>query len=340
MDEKIKRTREIGALLQQTTSQHVVANFLRSKGLKHSGTWEEIIEKRLVGAVLENSLSNEELIELLRSVEEYGKQHVFLQQCSEAEAIALIDRTRITGILEQLNLQHLRETPAVLDQPAEPTIVDVRWETANVDLNLTIKLVEQKTVTKQGDLEMLQDGSGRMARIFTIEKHRAVHIAKLHRDGMLELRIASQTSNSKYEDEVHRIWKYFEPFFPSASFKDVSLRHAKDNMWKNREEWKEVYEYSNHWVRDEFGNVLSAITAGGKRGLSSNKALSGGLDYTLNNDTNAYSEGSNCWFRKSAVLTSDVHVLLSGQPNEFALPANCSQEDYKYVLNQLLFFNK
>ncbi|UWE18057.1 hypothetical protein [Herbaspirillum huttiense] len=338
MNDKVKRTKEIGALLQQTTSKEIVSDFLRRKDVPHTGTWPELIDKRLVGAVTDNKLAIEDLVELLRSVEEFGKQHVFLQRCKEADAIALMDRKRISSILAARGLSALLVEPAVLDQPAEPTIVDVRWEKANVDLNLTIKLVEQRVSMRQGGLEQLPDG--RMARIQFIEKHRAVHVVKLHRNGLLELRIASQSSKSKYEEEVHRVWKYFEPFLPSNFFADVDLTDAKNYMWEHRSENEEVYEYSNHWVRDEYGNVLSAVTAGGRRGLSSNKAVGGGLDYTLKNDSNAYSEGSNCWFKKSSSLSNDVHVLLSGQPNEFTLPANCTKEDYQYVLNQLLFFNK
>lgn len=338
MEDKIKKTREIAALLQQTTSLLVVGDFLKSKNLPHSGTWETIVEKRLVGAVSENQISNDDLIELLRSVEEHGKQHVFLQTCTEDRAIELMDRARIEGILAGLNLKHLLTAPAILDQPEKPTIVDVRWETAKVDLSLTIKLVEQRTITKQGGLEKLPDG--RMARIQVTEHHRAVHTVKLRRNGLLELRIASQASNSKYEQEVHRVWKHFQPFFPSIDFADTSLMKAKEKMWQDRELWKDVYEYTNHWIRDEYGNVLSAVTAGGKRGLSSNKAVGGALDYTLMNDANAHCEGSNCWFKKSAKLSSDVHVLLSGQNNEFALPAHCTREDYEYVLDQLVFFNK
>ncbi len=337
MEDKAKRTREIGALLRQTTSLNVLGEFLKSKGFPHSGTWETIVEKRLVALVSENQLSNDDLIELLRSVEEYGKQHVFLHTCPPEVAIELMERTRIHGILADLQLTQLLETPAVLDQPEQPTIVDVRWDAAKVDLSMTIKLVEQRVSTRQGALELLTDG--RMVRVMETEKQRAVHTVKLHKTGLLEFRIASQTSSSRYEDEVHRIWRHFHPFF-SYDFRDVSLSKAKNVMWQQREVWKDIYEYTNHWVRDESGSVVSAVTAGGKRGLSSNKAVGGALDYALEHDENAYCEGSNFWFKKSDKLSSDVHVLLSGQSNEFALPANCNKEDYDYVLKQLLFFNK
>lgn len=336
--DKLKKTREIGELLRQTTSKDIVAEFLRSKGVPYTGTWPELIDKRLTSAVEDNKISNAELIEVLRSVEEYGKQHVFLQRCKPSVAVALIDRKRISDILIATGKADILTEPAILDQPAVPTIVDVRWDTAKVDLSLTIKLIEQRVFIKQGPPETLPDG--RIARIQTEEKQRAVHVVKLHRTGLLELRIASQTSKSKYEQEVFRVWKYFEPFLPSQSFGDVSLALAKEQLWANREKNSDIYEYSNHWIRDEYGNVISAITSGGKNGLSSNHAVGRGLDYTLKNDGNSYSEGSNCWFKKSTSLSNDVHVLLSGQTNEFVLPANCTQEDYQYVLDQLLYFNK
>ena len=38
--------------------------------------------------------------------------------------------------------------------------------------------------------------------------------------------------------------------------------------------------------------------------------------------------------------SKDVHVILKGKLNEFAIPAQCSKQDYEYVLNQLRKYNK
>ena len=69
-------------------------------------------------------------------------------------------------------------------------------------------------------------------------------------------------------------------------------------------------------------------------------AVGQSLDYLLKEDKNSYCAGANLWFKKASGLSSDSHVLLTGESNEFALPANCSEEDYKYVLNQLRYFNQ
>lgn len=339
MPDNIEKTKEIVSLLQQTTSLSIVSNFLKHKNVPHSaGSWEDMLEKRIIPLVSNNGISNNELVNLLSSVEEYGKQHVFLQKCkATSKAAQFMDRERVTAILREHNLEGLLSTPLILVQPAAPALVDVRWQTGSVDLNLTIKLVELRKAARLVETET--DNVGRLHKIYAEEEHRVVHIAKLHRDGLLELRIASHANGSKYESEVRRVWHYFEPFFSSVDFIDISLSPAKLNMWTNRKNLEHLIRYTDATVRDEFGNLLRAVNGSGKTDLSSSKAVSGGLDYTLKNDKSSYCEGSNLWFKATNTLSTETHVLLSGQANEFGLPANCTGGDYQYVLDQLIYFN-
>lgn len=57
-------------------------------------------------------------------------------------------------------------------------------------------------------------------------------------------------------------------------------------------------------------------------------------------DQNAYCDDANVWFKKSDALSQKTHVMLSGENNEFALPANCTKGDYEYVLGQIQLFNR
>ena len=69
------------SLLESATSIDVVSSLLKAKGLHYSGTWQELRDKRLTPALESGALSFEELLELLRTGEEHGRQHVFFYQC-------------------------------------------------------------------------------------------------------------------------------------------------------------------------------------------------------------------------------------------------------------------
>lgn len=338
MISELAQTQKIVDLLRQTTSLPIVSEFLKAKNLTYSaGSWDDMLAKRIVPAIESGSLSNADLIVLLRSAEEHGHQHVFLYSCVEAKAIELIDRARITPILQAQGLDHLLDSPEVLGEPVEPKIVDVRWESALVDLSLTIKQIELRTYTRYVGIE---EHGERFHKVYEHVRQRAVNVAKLHRSGLLEIRIASLENSSKYEANILRFLKTIELMIPSIDFSELSLSIAKNRIWAERATLAPLIKYNNSTIRDLAGNVLRAATGSDDSDLGENHAVSESLDYLLANDKNAYCDGTNISFRKNADLSTESRVLLAGEVNEFALTANCNEEDYDYVLNKIRSFNK
>jgi hypothetical protein len=336
--ENSNKTQLIVDLLRQTTSLQIVRDFLKLKSLNYSaGSWDDLLNKRIFPAIENNQLTNEELITLLQSVEECGHQHVFLYVCPKNVAIGLMDRGRIASILKNMELEDLLSSPRVLEQPPEAQIVDLRWETAAVDLNLTIKEVELRKF--QTFLGTEQHGN-QIHKIYGIQEQRAVNVAKLHRDGLLEIRIASLANSTKYEADLRRFLFAINSIILTKNFTELSLSIAKDRFWAERASLGHLIRYSDSTIRDEAGNILRAATGSDESDLSSNVAVGQSLDYLLKEDKNSYCSGANLWFKKTNGLSVDSHVLLTGEPNEFALPANSSEQDYKYVLSQLRSFNQ
>lgn len=336
MAEEIIKTKVIFELLRQSTSLPVVSAFLKAKGLTHSaGSWEEMFEKRISPAIAAFEISNDDLVALLRSVEECGRQHIFLFTCPSAKAVELINRGRITSILNSRGLSEILSQPKVLEKAEEAQLVDVRWESATIDLNLTIKEYElRKYTTFIGT----QQYGNEIHKIYGLAEQRAVNVAKLHRDGLLEIRLTSLSNTTKYEDEIRRFWHNIGHLLPGSEFSELSLSTAKDRLWIERTSLQDLIRYSDSTIRDEAGNVLRAATGNDEADLNANSAVGQSLDYLLQTDKNSYCASANLWFKKTSELSADCHVLLNGESNEFALPANCSEEDYKYVLSQLRYF--
>lgn len=338
MAEDLKKTRLVSELLQQTSSLAVVRNFLKEKGLTYSaGSWEDMLSKRILPAIENHQLTNDDLVELLRSVEECGHQHVFLYVCSKAKAAELLNRERVEQAVHRVGLEDLLVAPKVLDQPPEPQIVDVRLEAAEIELNLTIKQVElRKSQTFVGT----EQHGNQIHKLYELVEERAVNLARLHRDGLLEIRIASLANSTKYEAALRAFWRDIGFLLPMDEFTELSLSTVKERFWTERADLIDLIRYSDSTLRDEAGNVLRAATGSDAGDLGANLVVGQSLDHLLEKDENAYCDGANIWFKKADSLSTDTHVLLGGEANEFALPAHCSEEDYKYVLSKLRSFNK
>jgi len=336
MSDKAKQESLIN-LIESATSLDVVKEFLRSKNLSHTaGSWQEMREARLQRHLNDDKLTTIDLLKLLTGAEECGAQHVFLYQGDKKRAGELIDRARVGEILKNRDLERLLREADVETMPEVPTIVDVRWETAGVDSSLIIKEVEARNKRVFLGTETKDN---RFYKIYTDEPVRAVNVAKLHRDGFLEIRLQARNNTTKYDTDLSRFHRQIESFIPWTEFAEISLDTAKDTMWIKREELSDLLRYTDASVCDQDGNVVHAYTGSPKNNLSQSNAGKC-VDLLMKEDAKAYCSDSNLWFKKTDGLSSDVHVLLNGETNEIALPAKCSAADYEYVLNKIRFLNR
>lgn len=321
-------------LISQVTSLSVVSDFLRARGLPHSGgSWDALFEKRIEPALQNGRLTVAELVELLRSVEEYGKQHVFLYRLKRDVAAELMDPKRVARVLAQLEVSDLLDAPRVFDMPKAPAFVDVRWQ--NNDSELVIKeVLTRESIEFTGEV----DDGDTIQRTFKRIRERVVNVGVIRKNGTFELRLFSRRGPSKYDDDVRQITQRWKPFLDIASFAPVSFSKAKEKLWTDRKLLSKQIRYSDVVVSNDddislraFGKVFDADLAG-------NKAAQDSLDSFLSED--GYFDSSNIWFiQGERVPARDIHVILQGASNEVAIPTNCSQVDYEYVLSQLLALN-
>ncbi|MBX3653170.1 MAG: hypothetical protein KF686_03225 [Ramlibacter sp.] len=321
-------------LISQGTSLAVVSDFLKARNLPHSGgSWDSLFEKRIEPALRDGSLTVAELIELLRSVEEYGKQHVFLYRLRRDVAAELMDPKRIARVLALLEVSDLLDAPRVFEMPRTPTFADVRWQHNDSELVikevLTRESIEFSGETEHGDT---------IQRTYKRIRERVVNVGVIRKNGTFELRLFSRRGPSKYDDDLKQITQRWKPFLDIASFAPVSLSKAKEKLWTDRGLLAKQIRYSDVVVSNDddislraFGKVFDADLAG-------NKAAQSSLDIFLTED--GYFDSSNIWFiQGEKVPARDIHVVLQGASNEVAIPTNCSQVDYEYVLSQLLALN-
>ncbi|WP_308907868.1 hypothetical protein [Pseudomonas canadensis] len=327
-------------LLKKATSQQVVKDFLKSKGVATSGNWDELYEKRIEPALNQLKFTITDLRALLQTVEEHGRQHIFLFQCAPDRAQGLINPARINAIAKEENLEKLLQTPLDVDFPDSPTIVDIRLlhpDAEKIPVSLTIKIVE-KRITKTFDSEIIDRDAGTITKKYNFTEKRAVNLAVLNHEGLLELRIASQDNSTRYTELVRELLLKVRKFIPHDGFAQISLSVAKDKILKERAKLSTEFRYSNSTAVNDFGAVMQISSSSQEDNLSSDNGSMAAIDSFLAGD--GHVTGANVYAKiPDTAPQREVHLLLSGDVNEFAIPVACSAGEYSYVRGKVISLN-
>jgi hypothetical protein len=332
-----EKARLVTDLLSRATSLGVVSEFLKAKGLYHSaGSWDEMREKRIIPAIGRQKLAIDDLAKLLSEAEEFGRNHTFLYQGKQADVRKLLDRDYISGVAKRLGHGQALDGPMLVDLPDEPTLTEIRKDTSNERPCCVFKIVETRE-----EREFLEETmvNNRIRREWAINRVRAVNIARLHESGFLEIRIQSRANTTQYAADLNRIRTMLRHYLPPDIFKPVSLSNAKRALWDNRSAKDRKIRFSDSIMRNDYGTTIAASTGTEQADLFKDSGASDSIDHFL--DEGAHCDGENIWWlRRDGVIDREIHTLLSGQNNEFAITAACTRAEYEYVLNELRLFNR
>jgi len=327
-------------LLRNATSQQVVRDFLKSLGIATSAqNWDDLFTRRIQPALNEGLLTISDFRSLLQQVEECGRQHTFLFKCDADSAHTLLSRARVTRIASEEGLGDLLTDPLDLELPDEPTIVDIRLtphDGARHLSELMIKVVETRT-TKVFVGETWDRVAGTMTKQYVLHHKRAVNVAVLRDTGVLELRIASQDNQSKYHDNLRVFRAAIARFIPQNGFAAVLLSRAKTKLWNDQESLAGEIRYSHSSARNDFGFVMNVSSSSQADNISTDDGSKAAMQSFL--DSEGHVTAANVYV-KIPDTDREIHLLLSGEPNEFAIPVACSAEDYAYVRDKILSFNR
>lgn len=327
-------------LIERATSIAVVRDFLKARNLPHSAaSWEDLRTKRILPAVNEGRLSLAALNVLLRSTEGFGRQHVFLFHCPPERAAAMIAEARVRQVLLEKGVGEFADDPLVVDLPAEPTLVDVRFsKAAGAVKSLTLKEIEKRT-SKKLTSETTDDEAMTFTKVYKFEHQRAINVARLWDSGLLEVRIASRDNATRYRDDLAHFFNRLKPVVARNEFAEVSLRQLKKNLWAKRVELQHLVKFSTYTLQDDEGMSLRANAVLSTDDLAGSERVAKSLA-EFNADTVQCSD-SNIYFKivEKEEVVKEIHVLLNGEDNEFAVTAAITEEEYEYVLRQVLQHN-
>ncbi|WP_100633136.1 hypothetical protein [Pseudomonas qingdaonensis] len=336
-----KLSKVIFELIKGATSQLTVKDFLKSKGVPVSAAnWDELYEKRVLPALEHAKFSVIDLRGLLQSVEEFGRQHTFLFRCTPERAQGLINPKRVTQIANEEGLAALLTTPLDLDLPDNATIVDVRLyqpDPNKMPVSLTIKVVEKRMI-KTFHSEVIDRQAGTITKNYSFKEKRAVNIATLDHEGWLELRIASQDTQTNYTQLVREMLVKVRKLLPHDGFNIVSLNDAKTKILTDRVALADQIRYSHSTAKNALGAVMQLSSSSQEDNLSSDDGSMAAIDSFLAGDGRV--TGTNVYVKiPDSEPAREVHLLISGDVNEFAVPVACSAGEYSYVRGKVIALN-
>lgn len=338
--EELQAARVIYGLIRNSTTQAVIKEFLKRRSLAHSAAnAEELYERRILPALEAETITVDDLRNLLRASEECGRQHIFLYHCAPDRATQLIEERRVRRVATEEGVDSLLSSPLDLELPANPTLVDIRLEhSGSVVSALVIKQVETRSIARLLETSM-NPGGDRLSKIYHVEKRRAVNIARLSRNGQLEIRIASQDNMTRYTENVIKFFGAIAPFVPRSEFHEVSISHAKAQILNQQDELKGLIRYGNSEAANDFGYKLGVSSITHEGDIFDDAGVKEGLRVFL--DQGGMVKSTNLYFiMPESEPRREVHVLLSGAHNEFAIPVGCTPEDFDYVCGKIREFNR
>jgi len=334
----IKETVEsILKLLEQATSKDVIIEFLKSKKLHYSGTWPEIFEKRVYPAVQDGVIKINELIDLLSKAEETGRQHVFLFNIPK-ETLLTLSKASLLAKTKAAGWNDLIESPIILDKPKEQTVTAVRWEK---DGSYIIKAISTRTRYEYLGTEITKERI--LNKRYKIIESRAISLLKIHPSGLAEVRLSSKSHTTKYHEDVEEFLRLTTPIVPMQKIMSfaLNLNNSKTNIWNNRANLTHLLRFSDATLKNSKGNTVRVTTGDRDSDLLDDNSIVKTMEQFTGADVSC--ETNNIFFKtiENQILPSrEVHVLMSGEINEFTITAYCKDSDYDYIFKNILKFNE
>jgi hypothetical protein len=295
-------------------------------------------EKRLEPALANGELSRLDLLNILREVEEFGHQHVFLYQCSRSKASELVNENYVRKALTAIDRIDLLDEPPILGSPASLQLSDVRIEQVGAERALVMKMVEGRSYRRF----LGEERSGRyITRRYEEYDQRAINLIRVHSTGLTEVRVQSWEAAREYQEDLGEVWSLASYLIPQQLFSTVPLLKARRHLWTERHKLKRRVRFRNSRLRNGLGSGLEATSGPAQGNLYDDPKLSSSLD-TFWSDKDASCDDTNVmWLKQEEGTPSkDIHMRLRGAANEFAVMTKMDGADYEYVLSQVLQANR
>ena len=332
--------KKIWALIRdQKVSKRRIEQILGSLNLAHtSKNWDDLYEKRIA------PIEGQALHLILREAEESGRQHSFLYMVPEAETEALFEEDMLLQSLAEARLKTHFVSPVVVtdvEHIEDGAVVpnEIRYDELDDAAVLVIKFTGRHNFLEK--VAETPTGAGLTVR-YREEVRRVVHLARVHRDGLIEVRIATRAQkHGKYVEDLKSVWKILSKLVPEEVVEPVSLGRAKQDLWERRHELTDEIRYVTSTGQNNRGFRMKAAAPSLDDSIPDEESADEGFERFVGQDGRHCTEHNLYWLegQAGAVPSESVHVVLAGLDNEFRILKRQAREDCDFVLARIRSHN-
>lgn len=297
-----------------------------------------MIEKRLTPALKEGTLSRSDMISVLREVEEYSRQNIFLYSTSKTHAGLLVNVNYVRQQLKKIDREDLLDSPPILDLANDLTLSDVRIEGNGDNAALVIKAVEGRSYREY----LGEDIEGNLInRRYRVVEERAVDVLRVQHGGFVELRIQSHRNTSDYVEDINKMWSLCNPLVEAVKFNRSSVSKVKEYLWVERKKLKHKIRFADSRYRNAAGSVMTLATGSEQKSLYDDEGGTASVDTFVKHE-GSYDRSDVFWLKGSGgtVPSRELHTILDGAINQLAVTMSCTKPDFDWVLSEIRKFNE
>lgn len=302
-------------------NKECVQEFLKSKGLHSSGTWEGV-QERIKDYVGSDELTEKDLLELLDTIEAYGAKHFFLFEASDEQIRRLGHPNHIIG--SALKMGHVMPNSAIfVNMPDEPTLVSIR----RTESEVTLKWVHKRSWIEFVD----EDDDGRFInRKFERKASRGVAILRVElKTKKVDIRLNSHIK-AKYGEELADIRNRASPYIMVSNLEPILLQPAIRVLLDGDEVRQRRTQISTSQ-----GTLIELTSSGEDQTFVEDDFFLGGMekagDACVGKMANVY------WLpdKSNGNLSSEVHTVIY-DTNEVAFAGTSTDRgEVEYVLQRI-----
>jgi hypothetical protein len=323
----------ISVLRDRGATISTISDYLKGRSLSHSAnSWEELISKRLQPAFEEGALTEKDIQALLRDVEDYGRQHVFLYRDSSGDVASLLKATEIANALKAIHWDPSKTKFAIAGIPADVELIDVHYKDGKY---LSFKFAERRELEVVEKVELPEGILHRKS----LQPVRAIDVVTFLESGLLEFRVAMIKGTKDYAAVVEVLWDKLSSFLPRDQFgeKDLSKLRRKFTIKPTETVRKIVRVRSTTGIHEEGAKFTSNPTGD----LMKAEDTVQGMAAFGGKNTARLGHMSVVFLaqKEGQIPQRDLGVIFTDAVNELRIIPRCTQREFEYLRGQFIKYS-
>lgn len=327
-------------VLETQATLAAVRSLLKAKGVSYSASsWSKMLATRIKPALENGSISNADLIGVIRVAEEHGNKHVRLFRYNVENLTELSDAISDTAVSAwgEANGYPMAGQYVFAAYPETPTVTEIRVGDNGSDGSFILKIARTENRRKRAVLQEI-DGS----EFFVAERvsYRAVDVVKIHLDGLIEVRMDPRSEPPiSYSGSALAALKFLDGLVDRSLIGELSLAKAKSAFSELHKEGAssedfELYEAS---LKNDWGDRILSSSQVEQGGMASSTVMPGIIELFTVGGHDPYCERVRVSYKFEGV--KKINAILTEDINEIIFTAQLSREEHEGVLGAILDVN-